>query len=525
MSIDHKPELDVEDAVQIAGEIYGLVASATPLPSERDQNFLLVSAQGGKYVLKIANPMEVRDMLEAENLAMAQLRKKGLPVSRIIEALSGDQIEAYRSERGDQYFVRLVSYLPGTPLGNIKRHTPGLLREIGGLVGKMSRAFSDFDHPSLHRDFHWDLANGVRFVDEYQDLIEDRDIRELVNQLLVDFKERCTPVLHGLRKSVIHNDANDYNLLVGGGGGLGSREKSVVGILDFGDMVYSYTVAEIAVTIAYIILGKPDPLAAAVEILSGYQQVYALNDEEISVLYGLVCMRLCMSVCLGAYQIGQRPDDEYLSISQAPIRQTLPLLAQIHPRLAEATFRAACGLPPLSGADKIEGWLISQADAIAPILAVELDERTCKVIDLSIGSPLIRGVNQGPDILALREAVQSKGLQFGIGRYGEVRLRSSDPGEDFNTELQTVHLGMDIYTPAGSPVCAPLVGEVHSFASRSKGQADGAVVILKHQGPKNHEFYTLFSHLEPRSLDGLIPGQKIAAGEQFASLPRVSGEG
>src|SRR5262249_23297248 len=151
-----------------------------------------------------------------------------------------------------------------------------------------------------------------------------------------------------LRKSAIHNDANDYNVIVGGDADLYTKNQNVAGLIDFGDMVYSFTVADLAVAIAYAILDKPDPLAAAAEIVSGYHAEYGLTEDEIDALFGFVRLRLCMSVCIGASQRLQRPDDDYLAISQRPIRDMLPKLAQIHPRFAEAVFRNACGLPASS---------------------------------------------------------------------------------------------------------------------------------------------------------------------------------
>jgi hypothetical protein len=51
-----------------------------------------------------------------------------------------------------------------------------------------------------------------------------------------------------------------------------------------------------------------------------------------------------MSACIAAWQQRQRPDDEYLAVSQGPIRRTLPALAAIPLHLAEKTLRAACWL-------------------------------------------------------------------------------------------------------------------------------------------------------------------------------------
>jgi 4-aminobutyrate aminotransferase-like enzyme len=121
-----------------------------------------------------------------------------------------------------------------------------------------------------------------------------------------------------------------------------------VGLIDFGDMVHSFTVGDLAVAIAYVVLDKPNPIRAALQVVAGYHEEHPLKEDEIQALYGLVVMRLCMSVCLAAYQARHRPDNEYLGISQRSVTDSLPGLAAIDSRLAAAAFRLACGFTPVS---------------------------------------------------------------------------------------------------------------------------------------------------------------------------------
>jgi Ser/Thr protein kinase RdoA (MazF antagonist) len=100
----------------------------------------------------------------------------------------------------------------------------------------------------------------------------------------------------------------------------------IVGLLDFGDMVYSYTVGNVAIAIAYVVLDKADPREAANKVIEGYQSEFPLLENELETLWPLVLMRLCMSVCLAAYQQRQRPENEYLQISQRAIEENLPRL-------------------------------------------------------------------------------------------------------------------------------------------------------------------------------------------------------
>src|SRR5687768_8307389 len=300
----HTPVFDVEFASRIAEELFGVRARASVLPSERDQNFLL-DAAGERFVLKIANAMESRVLLEAQNAVLEHLGTRISFCPRVVPALNGELI----STEAD-HLVRLVTYLQGMPLAKAT-HTPELLGDFGRKLGQLDRALADFDHRAVHRDFHWDLANGNRVIDEHAGLIEDSSLRELV------FESRFEVTLD-LRRSVIHGDANDYNVLV--------DADSVVGIIDFGDMVYSWTVGNLAVALAYVVLGKDDPHAAAAHVIDGYTQEFPLLREEHAALWKLVRLRLAMSVCLAAYQQNQRPENEYLQISQRAITETLPRL-------------------------------------------------------------------------------------------------------------------------------------------------------------------------------------------------------
>jgi len=169
------------------------------------------------------------------------------------------------------HIVRLVQYLPGKPLGAIRRQSPELLRDLGRCLGMMDRVLSTFDHPACHRDFHWDLARGLRTADEHVDRIADAEVRDAVHRLVELFERYTAPFLPELRRSVIHGDANDFNVLVD------PRRQCVTGVIDFGDMVHSYTVGNVAVAAAYALLDKPDPLTAACSVVVGYKRRVAAD--------------------------------------------------------------------------------------------------------------------------------------------------------------------------------------------------------------------------------------------------------
>ena len=287
-------------------ELYGIRGIAEPLPSERDQNFLITADTGEKFVLKIFNPGEWKTVAAAQNWVLKHLSQHVSFCQSVITGRSGLMLGNWHGQ-----WVRLLTYLPGVPLAEIRPHTSGLLHNLGRKLGQLTHALADFDHYAVHRDFHWDLANGNRVVSEYAELVADNRLRELV------LKCRFEPD-HGLRRSVIHGDPNDYNVLVD------PDSMTVSGLIDFGDMVYSYTVADLAIAIAYVVLGADDYKEAAREVIGGYESEFTLLDEERDALWPLVRLRLAMSVCLAAHQRQQQPENEYLGISQKAIEETLP---------------------------------------------------------------------------------------------------------------------------------------------------------------------------------------------------------
>ena len=304
--LENTPRFEVEAAAQIAAERFGIHATSESLPSERDQNFLLTNSAGEKFVLKIANALESRDFLEAQNAVLNHVGKQVDFCQSVMRGIAGEEIVTV-----EDYFVRVVRYLPGVPLAEIHPHPSELLRDLGRKLGQLAHALQDFDHSAVHRDFHWDLSKGNQIIDEYASLIENTRLRDVVLRCRVGFDPR-------LRRSAIHGDANDYNVLVD------PERMTVSGLLDFGDMVYSYTAGDLAIAVAYVVLDKPHPRAAANEVIKGYTSEFALLDDELEAVWPLALLRLAVSASMAAYQLRQQPENEYLRISQQAIEQSLP---------------------------------------------------------------------------------------------------------------------------------------------------------------------------------------------------------
>jgi len=109
-----------------------------------------------------------------------------------------------------------------------------------------------------------------------------------------------------------------------------------------------------------------------------------------------------------------------------------------------------------------------------------------------------------------------------IGGYNEHRMMYSrselfSNSSDGIAEPRCIHLGIDIWGEAGTPVYAPLGGTVHSFAFNDRFGDYGATIILGHQ-LEGTAFFTLYGHLSLADLSLLAEGQYIAGGTPIAHL-------
>src|SRR6185503_3527402 len=195
-SVANPPRLSADDAARLAADLFGVTGRITPLPSERDQNFLLHADDGARYVLKVANAGESGAMLEAENGVMRHLADIGL-VPAPMRARSGGDIE-----RAGDHFIRLVSGLNGVPMGDVRRHSPAMLADLGRAVGTIDRALATFDHPALHRAFYWDLAAAATTVRSHTEHVRDAALRAALETVLDVHDTSVVPHLSSLRRSV-----------------------------------------------------------------------------------------------------------------------------------------------------------------------------------------------------------------------------------------------------------------------------------------------------------------------------------
>ena len=360
--------------------MYGLDGEVSPLPGEHDLNFA-VRANGSRFVLKVHRP--------GADLALEDAVLEHLRDEPAVPRLAGPTTTL------DGRTIRLLTWLDGRPWAD----APGDFAELGRTVARVDRALASFSHAGMHREHPWKAAD----------------------------------VPAGLPHQLIHNDANEHNVLVG--------EDGSIHLIDFGDVVYSARVAGLAVACAYAMQGRPDPARAVVPLVRGYHEITPLRPDELAALFPLIVGRLELSVAMAARQSAAAPENEYLLISQSGIAPVLARLREEDPQLAHFRFRDACGYEASPNARRIRQRLALST----PHPVMDGDLAHAPVLDLSAGMPPVDGL--------------------AIGRYDEQRSIYTAP--EFETpdgRWRTRHMAVDIFAPGG---------DAGVRAARRRGRAAG----------------------------------------------------
>jgi ethanolamine-phosphate phospho-lyase len=318
-----------------------------------------VESKQGIFVLKVY-PVEVREEILAETDLIERLEHlDGKSVSIPIKNNRGETITLVEIDNEPKY-LRLLSFVDGVFLAEAP-HTMALFHSLGQFMAKIDQSLLGFRSAGIAaRKLDWDLQhiNHCRPLKEH---ITNPSDRKIVDHYFIQWDEHVYPKLAGLRQSIIHNDANDWNVLV--------KEDRVSGIIDFGDAVHTPLINELAIAITYCAFGKEDPLLWAQPVIKGYVELLPLLKEELDVLYYLIAGRLVTSVCKSANEKRLKPDNEYITISERPAWELLRKWIKINPIDAKNQFYLAAGFN-IAPQQAIEQVLDRRLKSLSPILSV-----------------------------------------------------------------------------------------------------------------------------------------------------------
>jgi hydroxylysine kinase len=324
------PNLNADDVANAVSLQFGLIGDFTELVSERDRNYRLTASDGRSYVVKATCQAEDAIVTDFQIEALIHLENRGVTgVPRIVRTPSGQDRGVIRSVDGSDISLRVVTWLSGKLLSDVEV-TAKIAGSFGARLAELNLAFRDFSHEGEAQSLLWDSqrAGELRGLLSY---IDEKATRNSIEDVLDDFEARVKPVLGDLPNQVIHNDANDENVLL-------DSQGEVSGIIDFGDMMRAPRVVDPATAASYL-RTQDDPLGLIEPFVVAYHQKNALLDAEFEVLFDLIRTRLSMTLTFMYWRLAARDsNDPYRQKTLAINSNALSFLQNLS-KLGRASFR------------------------------------------------------------------------------------------------------------------------------------------------------------------------------------------
>lgn len=325
-------------ALQLADRYWRIRGNISALPSYADQNFR-ICGDGGDYVLKVAHPEWSRADLDLENQAMMALaeREPALEWPRVQRTPEGEHLLTLPIA-GQHCHVRMLSFVPGTTYADIIGKLPtarrqGLHQSLGEAVGRLTRGLDGFSHPAADRQHDWNMMRLPTLRSEIAH-IDDTGLRAVVQAQVEAFVDHLPQWRQRLPIAVLHNDANDLNVIVAQRGGA----PRVTAVIDFGDMCTSFRLADLAIACSYAMQHEADPVACAHGIVRGYLGQCPLQPVELQQLQTFILARLCHSVLMSTRAHRQTRDNPFIMVSQQGVRALLRHLVELDPDAIAGPF-------------------------------------------------------------------------------------------------------------------------------------------------------------------------------------------
>ena len=264
-------------------KVWGIEANLTQLNGEYDLNFLASGSQD--YILKVMRQGCHPEFVDLQCRAFDHIIAKAptAPIPNVVRTERGERFTIVPDETDEPRVIWLLEKVEGIVYADFKPHSPALIYDFGAVLGTVDKALEDFDHPELHRDFKWNLSQAD-WINDYLSVISEPSRCKLIKNILSRFRT-IQAALSKLPDVAIHNEANDYNLIVKGSL---TAPAHVTGLIDLGDMCASPRICDLAIAAAYIVLDNPAPEAALVNLVRGYHQSYSLTVNEIDLIWPLL---------------------------------------------------------------------------------------------------------------------------------------------------------------------------------------------------------------------------------------------
>nr|WP_314482714.1 aminotransferase [uncultured Pseudomonas sp.] len=432
------PCLPLHHALAVLSEHYGLTGTVRPLGSQQDLNVLLDTGRA-QYVLKACHASYGEHELHAQHAALGFLRDQGLPVPAVLTAKNGTTLLTLDID-GQPLRVRVLEYLQGQPLTRVSWLPTPVTTAMGDLCARLDSALADFDHPGLERTLQWDPRHAPALIDRLLPQVDDARQRERLSEAARAAAARLAPLLDQLPVQAVHLDITDDNTVWARDA---QREWQLQGLIDFGDLVRTWRVADLSVTCAALLHhaeGDPFRVLAAV---SAYQAVNPLTEAELRALWPLVLNRAIVLVLSSAQQQAIDPANQYIRDNAAHEWQIFETAQATPLALMELAILQAAGLAP-SALD---------VDDCAPLLPSLIGNPVAR-LDLGVLSMHCNAGNwESPGFDQRLLAAQAAPACTLHGQY-----RLSQTHIDRSEEPATCALGVELKVEPGLPVQTPDAG-------------------------------------------------------------------
>jgi 4-aminobutyrate aminotransferase-like enzyme/Ser/Thr protein kinase RdoA (MazF antagonist) len=270
-------------------------------------------------------------------LAHIALVDPELPVPEVKYSRNDKALERIQADDGRSHFIHVLRYMPGSyppegPAGRV------LYRPMGACLARLTQALRGFFHPAARYELLWDLSQALS-LREFVDHIPDPDHRQLANYFLNRFESVVLPEIPKLRSQIIHNDFAPNNLVVSE-----DDPGNIVGILDFGDMIHSPLVMDLAAPIAHLFRGEEGTLDLAEDIVAAYHEILPLEPLELSLLYDLIATRLTMLNVIASWRVKLFPENwEYIAGYADQVWKAMAVWRSLDPAEVKRRYFRACG--------------------------------------------------------------------------------------------------------------------------------------------------------------------------------------
>ncbi|TDO45705.1 4-aminobutyrate aminotransferase-like enzyme [Kribbella sp. VKM Ac-2527] len=333
--LEDPPQVGMVAAAEVLRSRYGIEAELRMLRSERDRNFLAITADRRELVLKVSNSGDDPAQIAMESAAMRHVEQTdpGLPIPRILPAIDGEPVVLVKAPDGRSHQVRVMTVMPGD-VGDLVALPDWFAAEFGTIAARTSHALQGFGHSAAYRRLDWD-PRVVASLRPYAERLPEEPRRDPMERLL-DRLETLPAATSRLPGYVVHGDVTLSNLLLGA--------DRITGLIDFGDMHHTARVADLAISLTSLLRESEDLWPAARRFLDAYQRVLPLEPEEVGLIGELVLARSAGSVLISAWRAPLYPgNEEYLTSLVAGSWHVLDEWSELDPAELAQRFHRLCG--------------------------------------------------------------------------------------------------------------------------------------------------------------------------------------